>query len=358
MTHADEQLESAERRRRGLATYSPFRLGITAAFGFGLAYLLFRALQQGRDTLILISLSLLLAAGLDPAVRRVQALGLKRGMSVAVVFVCALLLLTGLGFAVVPPLVGQISTFVHKLPSYVTQLQQNHRIADLDRRFGILESVQRYLQDSQLVNQLAGNLLSVGSTVAATIFSVFSLLVMTLYFLAYLRDITGFIYRLSPASRRSRTTEVGDKIVEQIGRYVAGTVALALIRGTATLLFLWLTGVPYPFALAFIVAVLDLAPVVGSLLAAIVVVTVVILESTPVGIALICFFVAYEVVQRLFLTPRLLDRSVRISPAAAVVGALAGYATLGVVGFLISIPLVAVLTLILREIVLPRQATR
>lgn len=344
--------------RRSFATYSPFRLGLTAAIGFGLAYLLFRAVEQGRDTLLLLALSLFLAAGLDPAVRRVERLGLSRGPSVAVVFACALLFLAALGLAVVPPLVEQTSTFVHNLPGYVTELQHNRRIADLDRRFGVLSSVQNYLKQSSLVKQLAGNLLSVGSAVASTIFQVFSLAILTLYFLAYLRDITGFAYRLTPASRRPQVSRIGDKIVVQIGQYVVGTAALALLRGTFTLVFLWAVDVPYPFALAFIAAALDLAPLVGTALAAVVVSTVVLLESVPVGIAVICFFVAYEFLARLVFIPRLLDPSVRLSPAAALVGALAGFTIFGVVGFLISIPLVAVLTLILREVVLPRQATR
>ncbi|MGI8666062.1 MAG: AI-2E family transporter, partial [Jatrophihabitans sp.] len=170
--------------RRSLATYSPFRLGLTAAIGFGLAYLLFRAAQQGQDTLLLLLLALFLAAGLDPAVRRVEAFGLSRGPSVAVVFVVALLLLTGLGFAVVPPLVEQTSTFVHNLPGYVTELQNKRRVADLDRRFGVLKAVQNYLRDSSLINPLAGNLLTVGSAVASHVFQVFSLAILPLYFLA------------------------------------------------------------------------------------------------------------------------------------------------------------------------------
>jgi len=344
--------------RRGFATYSPFRLGLTAAIGFGLAYLLFRALDQGKDTLLLLGLSLFLAAGLDPAVRRVEKAGLKRGPAVAIVFVGALVLLTGMCLAVVPPLVEQTTTFLHNLPGYVTDLQHNRRIADLDRRFGVLTSIQNRLQGSSLIQQVAGNLLSVGTTVASTIFEVFTLAILTLYFLAYLRDITAFAYRLTPASRRPAVSRIGDKIVAQIGAYVVGTVALALLRGAFTLLFLWAVGVPYPFALAFIAAVLDMAPVVGTALAALVVSTVVLLESVPTGIGVIGFFAAYEVLARLMFIPRLLDRSVRISPAAALVGALAGYTTLGVIGFLISIPLVAVITLILREVVLPRQARR
>ena len=355
--------QSAEQRltarpRRSFATYSPFRLGLTAAIGFGLAYLLFRALEQGKDTLVLLGLSLFLAAGLDPAVRRIEASGLKRGPSVAIVFVGALVLLTGLCLAVVPPLVDQTTTFLHNLPGYVTDLQHNRRIAELDRRFGLLDSVQRRLQGSELIQQVAGNLLTVGSTVASTIFEVFTVAILTLYFLAFLRDITGFAYRLTPASRRPRVSRIGDKIVAQIGAYVVGTLTLALVRGGVTAVFLWIVGVPYPFALAFIAAVLDLAPVLGTALGAVVVSTVVLLESVPTGIGVIGFFVAYEAVARMLLLPRVLDRSVRISPAGALIGALVGYTVLGVIGFLISIPLVAVLTLIMREVVLPRQANR
>jgi predicted PurR-regulated permease PerM len=98
--------------------------------------------------------------------------------------------------------------------------------------------------------------------------------------------------------------------------------------------------------------------VVGTALAALVVSTVVLLESVPAGITVVCFFIGYEVLARLVFIPRLLDKSVRINPAAALVGALAGFAIFGVIGFLISIPLVAVTTLILREVLLPRQATR
>ncbi|HJQ02403.1 MAG TPA: AI-2E family transporter [Jatrophihabitans sp.] len=345
-------------RRRTFATYSPFRLGLTAAIGFGLAYLLFRAVQQGRDSLLLLLLALFLAAGLDPAVRKLESFGLSRAPAVALVFVSALLLIAGLAVAVVPPLVQQTSTFVHNLPGYVDELQRNRRVADLDRRFGVLNSVQRYLKDSSLLKHAAGNLVSVGSAVASTIFQVFTLFILTLYFLTYFSDITGFAYRLTPASRRPQVSRIGDQIVNQIGHYLIGTVALALLRGLFTLIFLWLVGVPYPFALAFIAAALDIAPLVGTALAALVVCTVVLLESVPTGIAVICFFIGYEVLARLVFIPRLLDKSVRISPAAAVIGALAGYTMLGVIGFLISIPLVAVLTLILREVVLPRQAAR
>src|SRR6185503_20070173 len=117
----------------------------------------------------------------------------------------------------------------------------------LDRRFGVLKSVQSYLNQSALMKNVTDNLLSVGTAIASIIFQVFTLAVLTLYFLAYLEDIIAFGYRLTPSSRRSQVSSIGDKIVAQIGHYVVGTTALALLRGLSTLVVLAILGVPYPF---------------------------------------------------------------------------------------------------------------
>jgi predicted PurR-regulated permease PerM len=346
------------RVRRGLPTYSPFRLGFTAAVGVGIAYLIYQALRVGKDSFVLVALSLFLAAGLDPVVRRVETLGLRRGPAVGAVFLATIGALVGIGIAIIPSLASQTTTFVHDLPGYITDLQKNRRIADLDRRFGILDSLKRYVSDSSQPGKVASSLLSIGSSIASSIFELFTLAILTLYFMAYLRDITAFVYRITPLSRRSRVTAIGDRVVHQIGLYVAGSSALALLAGIVSFGFLSVLDVPDPLALAFLITVLNLAPVIGSGLAIVIVCTVVFLDSIPKGIAAVVFFAVYIVVQRLLLTPRLLDKEVRISPAAAVVGVLAGYTTLGFVGFIVAIPTVAVVTLLMREIVLPRQAAR
>ena len=99
--------------------------------------------------------------------------------------------------------------------------------------------MQKRLEDWAIIQQVAGDLLSVGSTVASTIFEIFTLAILTLYFLAYLRDITAFAYRLTPASRPQRVSRIGDSRVAQIGAYVVGTRrAGAAARRLAPLVFL------------------------------------------------------------------------------------------------------------------------
>ena len=338
-------------------TRSPFALGFAAAVGVGLAYLLFRALVDARDILVLVALALFFAAGLDPGVRFVvQRLGLPRGLAVAVVFVVIAGVFTGFGFAVVPPLVDQTTSFVHKLPGYLTDLQHNRRIADLDRRFHVINRLRDYVQSGDLFRSFAGNVLSAGTAVATTIFEGLTVLVLTLYFMAYFDDIKTFAYGMAPGSRRGRATQIGTKITDQIGDYVAGNLILAFVAGLVSLLWLWAIGAPFPYALAFVIALLDVVPLIGAPVAITVVSVIVLIDSTAAGIATIAFLIAYQLVENFVVVPRLFTKMPRINPAATIIGAVAGAQLLGVIGFLLALPLVAVIDLILRELVVPRQA--
>jgi predicted PurR-regulated permease PerM len=337
---------------------SPFRVGFAAAVGVGIAYLIFRSLVDARDAIVLISLALFLAVGLDPAVRLVERLGLRRGLAVVVVFIVIAGVFVGFGFAVVPPLVEQTTSFIHNWPGYVTDLEHNRQIASLNKRFHVLDRVQDYLSSGGLEKNLAGNALQGATAAASTIFEGFSVLILTLYFMAYLSQIKTFASNLTPRSRRERMGEITDHISAQLGDYVAGNLVLAIISGAVTLLWMWIVGAPVPFALAFVVALFDVIPLAGAPIAAAIATGVVWNSSTAAGIATLVFFLCYQLIENYIVTPRLLSHVPRINPAATIIGALAGYTLLGVIGFLVAIPLVAVIDLVLREVVVPRQRAR
>lgn len=337
---------------------SPFIVGFAAAIGVGLAYVLFRVLVDARDMLVLVALSLFFAVGMDPAVRLAQSWGLRRPLAVSVVFLALAAVATGFGFAVVPPLIDQITNFSHHLPGYITDLQNNSRIRSLDQRSHVLDRLHTYVNSGDLAKTLAGSALTAGTALATTVFDGLTVLILTLYFMAYLDDIVDFAHRLVPRSRREGARTVSSKITRQLGEYVAGNVVVAVIAGAVTLVWLAIIGAPTPVALAFIVALLDVIPLVGAPVAATIVATIVSIESIPAGIATIAFFIVYQLAENYVLIPRLFRTRVTISPAATIIGALAGATLLGVVGFLIAIPLVAVIDLVLREVVIPHQRSR
>lgn len=346
---------AADPERAGRSVGSPYSVGFAAAVGVGIAYLLFRVLIDARNVLIVLSLALFFAVGMDPAVRALQRLGARRGLAVGIVFLVLAGAATGFGFAVVPPLVDQITNFVHKIPEYLTDLQHNHRIAKLDGRFHLITKLQGYVNSGALLQTLAGNVLTAGTAVASTVFDGFSVLILTLYFMAYLDQITSFAYRLVPRSHRLSAEDVASKIMRQVGEYVAGSLVIGLIAGVVSLIFLTVVGAPFPIALAAVIALLDVIPLIGATVAAVIVCTIVLIASTPAGIATIVFLIGYQLVENHVLIPRLFKHRVQVNPVATIVGALAGATLLGVVGFLLAIPLAATGSLIVREVIIPRQ---
>ena len=107
------------------------------------------------------------------------------------------------------------------------------------------------------------------------------------------------------------------------------------MASTAVLLGL---GVPHAVALGLIVALLDLIPLAGATLAAIIVSEVGFLHSTTAGIILVIFFVLYQQLENHVLQPLVYGRTVRLSPLVVLVAVLMGAELVGVIGALGAIP--------------------
>jgi predicted PurR-regulated permease PerM len=339
---------------RPMSRRSPFRVGFSAAVGAGLAYLLYRALVNAQSVLVLVLVAAFLAIGLNPTVTRLESVGVRRGAAVGLVFLGAVAFFAAFGYAVLPPVVEQVTNFVEALPGYVRDLQENPTVQDLDSRFGLVDRVEEYLT-GDLGRAAATNIVSIGSTLAGLVFKGLTILILTLYFLSSFNTIKDTAYRLVPRTRRARLSLLGDEILSRVGGYVAGAFVVALIAGTATLVWVSALGIPYPLALALIVTITDVIPLIGATIGAVVVTTVAFFVSLPVGIATAVFFVVYQQVENYVVYPRVMSRSVDVNPAAAIVGALVGGTLLGFVGALLAVPATAAIQLILREVLVPRQ---
>jgi predicted PurR-regulated permease PerM len=336
----------------------PFMLGFVGALGVITAWQLFEAFVNARQVLVLIIVSLFLAVGLNPAVERLTRLGLSRGPAVTVVFLCVILAFAGFGAALVPPITEQITGFIDDLPGYVQQLQNNPRIGEFDRRYHLLQRAEETINKPDFQQDLAQGALGLGKVAVTGIFSTLTILILTLYFLSSLPQITTYFYRLAPRSRRARVVLLGDEILNRIGGYVAGQFTISIIAGVTTYIFLLIIGLPYALALALIVAVTDLIPLIGATLGAVLVTVVGFLTGLPEGIACVIFFVIYQQTENYLVAPRVMKRSVDVAPMVTVVAALIGGTLLGVIGALLAIPTAAAIALIVREVLVPRQETQ
>jgi predicted PurR-regulated permease PerM len=144
-----------------------------------------------------------------------------------------------------------------------------------------------------------------------------------------------------------------------VGGYVSGAFVVATCAGLSSLIFLFVIGLgQYAVALAFVVALLDIIPMIGATLGAVVVSAIAFAEDPKMGLFCVIFYVIYQQVENYVIYPRVMSRSVDVPGAVTVIAALVGAALLGVVGALLAIPTAAAILMLTREIVVKKQDGR
>lgn len=351
----DRPAAAAGDDRLGRGRASPFQWGFLGGLGVLIAYITFLVLDSIRDTLVMIAIATLLAIGLDPLVSMMTRRGMRRGAGVAVVFLGLLLVIAAAVYAIIPPIVNEVGSFIGSVPTLITNLQTNETIHDLDQRFGLLEA----LRNSNIVQSVgsgaAGGILSAGFTVATVFAELFIVLVLTLYFLAGFGRIKAAAYRLVPASRRVRVMDLSDRILKQMGGYLSGATIIAIQAGLVAGTFSAVIGLPYPWAIGLGAAVLDFIPVVGPIIVGISITLIGFTQGVAIGIISGAFYLCQHLFEAYWLYPRVMRRTVNISTGGVVVAILIGGALLGVTGAILAVPVAAAIMLIVREVIMPMQ---
>ncbi|HET8559450.1 MAG TPA: AI-2E family transporter [Marmoricola sp.] len=339
--------------------HTPFFIGLTGGLGFALAWWLAGRVQAIGSVLVLVLVALFLAAGLNPAVAFFERRRLRRGLALLVVMLLVLVALALFVFALMPVISDQVQTISQNAPQWLDQLQHNRQIQQLNRKYDIIPKAQHYIQSGDLLKKVFGGALNFGLAVLSAIGSIFVVLVLTLYFLASLPRTKWAIYNLAPASRRDRVAALGDEILRGVGGYVSGAFVVALCAGLSTMIMLFIVGMgQYALALAFVVALLDVIPMIGATLGAIIVCAIGFATDVRTGIILVIFYIVYQQVENYLIYPRVMARSVEVPGVVTVIAAVIGAGLLGVIGALLAIPIAAAILLLVREVWVRRQDAR
>jgi predicted PurR-regulated permease PerM len=318
---------------------SAFLRGAAAAAGVVLVLAAAALIYLARSELVLMGLALFLALGGEPVVSWLVRHRWSRWQGVTAVVAVGLAAAVGFVVLVGPVLAEQAA----QAPAYLQAAQnQGTLIGGLNARFGL----QQYLSSGQLLTAGRAAFGALGSGVVVVVLAV--------YLLADMPRIRRTAYRFVPASRRPRAVLLGDAISQRVGGYVLGNVLVSLIAGLSSLVVLLVLGVPYPFLLATVVAVLDLIPVAGSVTAGIITSLVAFTASVTVGWAVVGFFVLYRFLEDYLIFPAVVGRVVKVPALLTLIAVLLGAALYGVIGVLIAIPIAAAVHLLLQEIVFPR----
>ena len=358
-TPYDVVAEVTEPPAPSLLRHSPFSIGFVGALGALAAIFLAQQLLGISSILILLVMAMFLAIGLNPVVEMFMRRGMKRGLSVLLVLVVVIGVVALFVVAVAPVISEQIATITRNAPGWLDDLQANGQVQKLDDQYDIIARAREYVEQGGFGEKLFGGALGVGLKVLSALANSLIVIVLMIYFLASLPSIKHAAYSLAPASRRPRVNELGDKIIRSTGAYVAGAFVVAVCAGISTLVFSLVVGLgAYAFALAFVVGLFSLIPIVGAFVSGAIMTLLALTVSPTVALIALIYYLAYQQLESYVIYPRIMKKSVDIPGSVTVVAALVGGALLGIVGALLAVPVAAALLLLHREVFLKRQDAR
>src|SRR3954454_3311755 len=331
-------------RPRTVVMVSSILIGIAAALW---------VVWIARHVITWILIATFLALAIDPAVRGLQRRGVRRrGAAAGLVYAAIFAALVALGALFVPTLVSQINDFVDAVPGYVQDLTRGRGpLGFLETKYHVVERVQEAVKGNGS-GRLAGGAtaaLDVTRRVITVVVGVVTILFMTFFMLLEGPAWRDRFIALLPVGAQARAHRMAGEIANTIGGYVTGNLLISVIAGFFTTIVLLIVGVPYALALGLLVAILDLIPLAGATLAAIIVTLVALTHSVTAALVVLAFFVVYQQLENHLLQPVVYGRTVKLSPLAILVSVLIGAEVAGVLGALAAIPVAGTIQIVISD---------
>src|SRR5215207_1918816 len=279
----------------------------------------------------------------------------RRALSIALVYLALILVPVLLAAILVPPIVEQLNNLINNLPAYVSDLQdfvaKNDTLRRLEEDYNVTAELQK--QASTLpgrVGDAAGILSDIGLGLVNSVFAGVSILVLSLFMIGSGRTWLDWLADRQGPERADWVKRLYDRIGVAVGNYVAGALGQAAIAGVLAYVVLLILGVPYAGSLAVVIFLLDLVPLVGATLGALLVGIITVFNDFPtVTIIWVIWSIVYQQVENNVIQPRIQARAVSVHPFVVLTSVLFGSTLFGVLGALLAIPVAAAIQISIIE---------
>jgi predicted PurR-regulated permease PerM len=292
---------------------------------------------------------------LTPLTDRLERLGVNRLVAALLIITVAVLAFVYLILLVAPILAGQLTSFVEKIPGYVTKLQL--LLSDPSR-----EWVQKVLGGSfggdkgvgDLVSQGVGWLTSFLKSLwsgGRALVSLFSLVVVTFYLIYDWHRMLRTVDNAVPRQHRETVRQLAREIDAAIAGFVRGQSAVCLILGTFYAIALTVSGLNFGLLIGLISGLITFIPYVGSMTGLVLAVGVAVAQFWPAYgsiLMVLGIFLVGQFLEGNVLSPKLVGESVGLHPVWLIFALLAFGYLFGFVGLLVAVPMAATIGVLAR----------
>ncbi|MEJ7698590.1 MAG: AI-2E family transporter [Pyrinomonadaceae bacterium] len=253
-----------------------------------------------------------------------------------------------------PIVVEQARQLSINLPVYASSIQESFRdLSTRYKRYQIPEAVQE-----QINEKAAGLAGAVGTEVSdffiASVFYLPWLILVPVLAFFFLKDANLFrvsLLRIFPVGDwRARIESVMTDVNETLAAYTRAQLISCILIGTICTVGFYILGLDYAVLLGVLAGVLEFIPLIGPITIAITAIIAASLESVWQAVYVFIFLGVLRILQDYVFYPRIIREGIHLHPLAIILSVLAGEQVAGIPGVFLSIPLMALLTVVYKHV--------
>ena len=316
---------------------------VLMALAIGL-YLLWRV----QEVIFLLFMAILLATAIEPIVNRLRRGPFTRGSGTLLVYTAIVLLIGIPAYAVIPSVAAQAGAFMESLPERLTALKPYAQTLPRPLQTVATSAIDASLQSIQ-APRVEGQqqLVEAGATALHTLISLLTVFVLAFYWLVERASIKRVVLRTVPVQHARNVNTVWMEVEEKLGGWVRGQLILMLAIGVAASVGYSVIGLPNPILLGVASGLFEIVPMIGPFLAFAPAVLVALAINPAQAIAVVVYALIIQQIESNILVPRVMGRTVGVSPLTVLLGILVGTALAGLPGAFVAVPVAGALQVIL-----------
>jgi predicted PurR-regulated permease PerM len=313
-------------------------------------------------TITVFVIAAFIAFGVQPIAARLER-RMPKPLAISIVFFALLVVVAIFLVIVVPLTISQTQLLAANVPSYATTAQGwlNGVQNQLDQYFPTLKLPVYGLNlgkigATQMSGFVSGALTSLGAiavNTATAVFVAFSAIVLSFFFLLNDTQIAESVTALFPARKRQTAQKLVAEVSEVFGSYISGQVIVSAITGVVIAIGTAIIGFKFSLIIGLISAVAYAIPILGMLIAELIAVPM----CAPQGLWMIVWvqviMFGMARISDNVLVPKIMGKSVGVSPIGAMFAVFAGGELFGIPGLILGIPAAALIKILWRYFMAP-----
>jgi predicted PurR-regulated permease PerM len=324
-----------------------------------LIYTVYRTREELGRILSPFLMAVAIAYILNPIVVRMERKGISRGASIILLYSGVFILIISSSVFVVPNLISNTKELMVTLPEIIDKYQTlfNNFVSTIrssnwseEIKSVLFKEIQNNATTAQ--NYITGVLSRSLETLigAVTLLSdLFLAMIIAYYFIKDKEFFKSGFLSLVPRRWRNGLIGTGREVNLILANFVQGQLLTALIVGTLETIGLIIVGVKYSFVLGIIGGIANIIPYFGPIIGAVPAVALALIQSPVKALWAALVFVIVQQLDNSFISPKIIEGRLGLHPVTTILAVLLGGQFLGILGMLISVPIAAVLRVLVKR---------